>query len=284
MQLDVNHDGTMDTSFAGPDNTSAGRPFLFWVNDDDDSFVGTNITAGQDVDSPQTHDFALGRIHSVRDLEDYARLWICGVPALTNSGYQVTLQWTNIVGGNPSIELFNAVETNGGTGYLTNTNTAIAQATSTNLGSPYSPVFSGWGASIGTVTNGTPFVFSTNYFTNNAIKYLLFEGAGIGQGELVMTISRNGTNIVSTSAFIDLHDIKTMYERATANNVTDAKPPSSLVSTLQLVNILAANPTESKQMIVFVHGINNTPWDYENTSETMFKRGSSTFVMGKRLG
>ena len=46
LQLDVNHDGTMDTSFAGPDNTAGGwdevgdpvalHPYVFWINNDCD--------------------------------------------------------------------------------------------------------------------------------------------------------------------------------------------------------------------------------------------------------
>ena len=36
LALDRNHDGTMDLSFAGPDNTSAARPLLMWVNNDYD--------------------------------------------------------------------------------------------------------------------------------------------------------------------------------------------------------------------------------------------------------
>ena len=36
LQLDVNHDGIMDTSFAGPDNTSAANPFVFWANNNYD--------------------------------------------------------------------------------------------------------------------------------------------------------------------------------------------------------------------------------------------------------
>src|SRR5437016_742237 len=36
LQLDVNHDGIMDLSFGGQDNTSAIRPYVFWVNNDYD--------------------------------------------------------------------------------------------------------------------------------------------------------------------------------------------------------------------------------------------------------
>ena len=42
LQLDVNHDGTMDTSWAGPDNTSSVQPFRFWVNNDCDYSSGSS--------------------------------------------------------------------------------------------------------------------------------------------------------------------------------------------------------------------------------------------------
>jgi Concanavalin A-like lectin/glucanases superfamily/Alpha/beta hydrolase of unknown function (DUF900) len=272
MALDVNHDGTMDLSYGGPDNTSADRPFKFWINDDcDDANISTNL--GADLNEPTVHDYASGIINSLRDLEDYARLWICGMPALTNGSYQVTLTWTNVVSGSPSIELFNAVESNGGYGYLTNTTIAAEQAATINTGSLFLPVYSsGQGVSIGIVTNGSTFTFPSNYFTNDTTKHLLFEGAGVGQGELLLTVSNNGTNVASTSVFMNLMDVSTMFEHAHAVNVPDYSPPSALVSRMVLDNTLPADPTEAKQMIVFVHGINNTPWAYENTSETMFKR------------
>jgi len=37
LNADANHDGIMDTSFTGPDQTSPSRPFRFWVNDVDDA-------------------------------------------------------------------------------------------------------------------------------------------------------------------------------------------------------------------------------------------------------
>jgi hypothetical protein len=37
LNVDANHDGTMDFSYAGPDQTSPSRPFRFWVNDVDDT-------------------------------------------------------------------------------------------------------------------------------------------------------------------------------------------------------------------------------------------------------
>ena len=260
IELDVNHDGLMDSSFTGQDNTSSDRPFHFWVNNDAD--IPAGVVGSTDADynyEPPFPDYNFNSIPSQRDLEDYARLWLAGLPALWSSnGYQVTLSW-NITSGNPSIKLFSATETNGGIAYLTNVTTAAAQINPSTGGS-----------SIGTVAS--TFTFFNNFFTNINTRYFLFEGAGIGQGELVLNITQSGTNVASTSVFIDLKDVKDLFEHADAENVTASLPPSSLVSYYALGNILPPNPTESKQMIIFVHGINNTPWDYENTSETMFKR------------
>jgi len=49
-------------------------------------------------------------------------------------------------------------------------------------------------------------------------------------------------------------------------------PPSTRVSVFQTTHCLPNNASENPQAIVFVHGINNSEFDYENTSETMFKR------------
>jgi len=129
LQLDVDHNGIMDLSFGGPDNTAQARPMWMWVNNDYDA-DGLYGAPDHDVDAPRFPDYNYtdviygnGKtcIHSKRDLEDYARLWICGMPALTNAGYQVSMSWGSISSGNPVIKLFQSVETNGGTLYLTNT-------------------------------------------------------------------------------------------------------------------------------------------------------------------
>ena len=136
LQLDVNHDGIMDLSFrragqygGGWDRSViAASPYVFWINNDCDraTYPGSpSFDPGSDrplaFPYPQ-YDYSNWQPTSIRDLEDYARLWICGVPALTNAGYQVTLSWANVSSGNPAINLLRAVETNGGTLYLTDTN------------------------------------------------------------------------------------------------------------------------------------------------------------------
>lgn len=265
LQLDVNHDGEMDLSFAGPDNTSANRPFTFWVNNDHD--VTKSIGDwGQDDEATHSYlyDYNFLTIRSVRNLEDFSRLWICGIPALaTNAGYQVTLSW-NVTSGNPAINLYRAVETDGGTDYLTDTNTALAQIASPNPAAP------GW--IFGSINAAAPLTFPGHYFTDGSTRYLLFEGAGIGTGELVLTISQNATNVLArTSARLDLRDVKDLYERVVVTNTTTGGITnwSSAIHTIESAKVSMDDDTN---IIVFVHGINNTVPDWLISSDTIFKR------------
>ncbi len=121
MNVDKNHDGTIDTSYTGADTTAQDSPMEFWLNDgcDEPSAIG-----GYDAMAPPNPpNYTLDQITCPRELENFARLWICGLPALPY-GYQVTLSWANISSGNPSIKIFPSQETNGGTEYLTDTNVA----------------------------------------------------------------------------------------------------------------------------------------------------------------
>jgi hypothetical protein len=79
--LDVNHDGNMDLSFAGPDNTSQARPFVFWINNDRDVPPSGGIFASpldHDLeafpDQPASQDWYQGHITCARGLEGFARL------------------------------------------------------------------------------------------------------------------------------------------------------------------------------------------------------------------
>ena len=268
LAADVNHDGVIDTTFGGPDFTTAAHPFRFWVNNGYDG-VGGDFP----VEGATPPNYSLGTITCPRDLENFARLWICGMPSLTNN-WQVTLSWANVSSGNPGINLYNSVETNGGTGYLTDTNIAAMQSTFTITGgSPPAYSISGAGATIGRLTNGVTLIFQASYFTNGGNYHFLFEGSGVGSGELALTLSDgSGNPILQTGLWLDLHDIKDFYEMARATNVTSTVPPSSLISQFQPLKTISAAPNETKQMIVFVHGINNTDFNVQDSAETMYKR------------
>ncbi len=266
MNLDANHDGIMDRTFFGPDQTSATKPFRFWVNNDYDVSSGTADLAGHEGNPQYRINSSDPGITCQRDLEDFARLWICGMPALTN-GYQVTLSM-NALSGNPAINIVNAVETNGGTLYLTDSNTAYAQV--------WDPYGQGPGQKRPTISATNALTLSANLFTNSGNKYFLFEGRGIGSGELVLTI-RQGTNVLAqTSAWLDVRDVKDMFEHAHIEGVLTTFPSmrtnSTSTSTFKIDNQPDTASDDAKQLIVLAHGWNNSVAQAEIYAQTMFKR------------
>jgi hypothetical protein len=255
LQVDKNHDGTMDLNFFGQDTTSQGSPMEFWKNDGCD-VMGVNGNYDQDLAPPATPNYTLNKITCQRDLENFARLWVCGLPAaLTNGDYYATISCTAITG-SPAINLYYA-ETNGGIGYLTDTNIA-----SSLVGEP----------AIGTVSATNSFIIPFWLYNGSNLNFL-FEGAGIGEGQFTLTVYRGTNAIAQTSVFIDLHEMKDFFEHPRASDVSLDDPPTTnsgayVVDSYATVN----NPAEDKEIVIYVHGLNNSPFDYEDSAQTICKR------------
>jgi hypothetical protein len=271
LQLDVNHDGAMDLTFAGPDNTSYYRPFVFWVNNDHDE-PASGSQPDRDIDitgTPNLADSNSGAIRCQRNLEDFARLWIAGLPALpTTNGYTVTLSMSPS-SGNPAVNLYRAYDTNGGIGYLTDTNAAAAQFTQQfvngqlifDYAQRLAPISSSQSYTLPVNSDGTP------QFTR-----FLFEGSGIGIGELALTIHQ-GTNVIAqTSTWLDMRNVKDFYERmVVTNNFSGAI--SNWSSGIGVVeNPQLPDTSEDQNLIVLVHGINVSVPNWLTASDTVFKR------------
>jgi len=273
LNVDKNHDGNMDLSFNGPDATSQASPMIAWVNN---GHCVADSSGGLDRDlvvPPAMPNYAAGQITCQRDLENFFRLWVCGLPSLTNGNYQVTLNW-NVVSGSPAINLYESVETNGGTAYLTDTNMAFLQCLATAHGSsPYNIYFSGPGAALAKITTNAPFTFSANYFTNNAARYYLFEGAGIGSGELMLTITDANSNaVVQTGLWLDLHDVRDFFEQDVVRDSTSGAKSNWTSYVETVLPAVTSGLGNDTNMIVLVHGINVRPWDCVNDAETVCKR------------
>lgn len=256
MQVDKNHDGTMDLNFFGQDTTSQGDPMEFWVNNGCD-VMGVNGNYDQDLAiPPATPNYMLNKITCQRDLENFARLWVCGLPAaLTNADYYAVISCTAI-SGSPAINVYYA-ETNGGIGYLTDTNIA-----SSLVGEP----------AIGTVSATNSFIIPFWLYNGSNLNFI-FEGAGIGEGQFNLTVYHGTNAIAQTSTFIDLHDMKDFFEHPRASDVSLDDPPTTnsgayVVDSYATVN----NPAEDKEIVIYVHGLNNSPFDYEDSAQTICKR------------
>jgi hypothetical protein len=164
LQLDVNHDGVMDLTFGGPDNTSAENPFVFWLNNDHDERGATNqLDKDLKVKPAQGNllDYSYGNIRCQRNLEDFARLWIRGLPLLPpSSGYTAKLSLRN-THGSPKINLYYAYDPLGSTNYLFDTNAAAAQFIKQYLGEQLKVDYA---RSVGSVSASSNYTFLSGRF------------------------------------------------------------------------------------------------------------------------
>jgi hypothetical protein len=294
MVLDVNHDGIMDLSFSGPDNSDYLHPYQFWINNDFDRLApdpddGTNYedsvqTAGCPLTPLATtpdcfYRDALGHhvIPTERDLEDYARLWIAGVSNALASlpvGCTAKLYLTGgFYSGLGSIQLFKAAEPDGGTRYLTN---AAYASTQTNY------AISPFVATLGFNTLGpeNAIVFGNSPFARPwPGDYFIFCGVSEGTAQVVLDICDPSGNVLAeTFANIWIKDIKNMYERWTLGESPLARPANT--ASLAMTGLVPGNspfsydpPADSTTpYILFVHGWNMRTIDKDNFAETAFKR------------
>ena len=293
LALDKNHDGAINSSFNSPDATSPGSPYVFWCNNNYDRLTldsddNTNYDDDVEVaDCPATPGIAMPDynyrdayahrvIPCVRDLQDFARLWVCGVTtnllAGLPPGSTVALNWGDIGNpndNNPTIDVFTAADANGGMGYLTNETVADQQ---TNIS--YFPY-------IGTVGPGSNLVLNASQFANRwAGNHFIWCGLKNGIGSLNLTISDANNNVlVQATAYIQIKDIKQMYERWTiGDDPKDAPLTNALLATddgypANIPGFQYPLPNNTNTAyILLVHGWNNEIWNKDRFAESAFKR------------
>jgi len=273
VMVDGNHDGKMsvtDPAIHSKDIVTPEKPFRFWINNDTDAghTVDGNDWEEDDLETgnPDSQD---GVITCRRDLEDFTRLWINAYQLAKVLGggtnFSAKMEWKPMEGetwseadGSPSIKLYKAVETDGGSKYLTEQDQEA-----------YNQIQGDYKTSIGTVTKGYVYVFPANYFyvffndvtEANPIKHLLFEGAAAGKGRLIVSLKRGNTVAELPPIYIELKDIKDMYEHWTVGNGEGAAPAASAT---RLTSFQYNNDSpEEKKYILYVHGWNMKQWEKE---------------------
>lgn len=281
LNVDANHDGVMDGSFFGPDQTAATKPFTFWVNNDYDRGHTVDFTDWEEDDlrtagcafTPNipTPDYAYRdaagnpAIPSNRDLEDYARLWM---PSLSNVLAEMPVNYTVklTLTGDAQMRIFQAVETDGGTNYLFN------EVVASNQVAQSASLF------VGLLTSSSPITLSGQ---TNFSEHFIWCGAQRGTAEVHLQILDGNQNLVAdTTTYIELKDIKEMYERwtvgdsgsespwAQARLAVEGLPPGSGGGFQYLYT--ADNATTP--YILHVHGWNMPTWEKDRFGESMFKR------------
>ena len=285
----------MDLSFNGPDATSQNSPYTFWRDnnfdrlatdafdgvqyDDDVSSASSDaICSYTGVSTPDCNylDGAGHRvIPCVRDVQDFTRLWVCGITsnllAALPAGSTITLNWGDVGSpnsGNPTIDLFTAVDADGGMGYLTNSTTALIQTDPVSC--PY----------IGRLGPGSNLQLNASQFNGWAGNHFIWCGVTNGSGQLTMTIADGSGNILGqASAWIQIKDIKDMYERWTVGDNPKLAPMNTatnaandLPDPTQPPFQYALNTDTSTPYILLVHGWNVETWIKDRFAETTFKR------------
>ena len=197
---------------------------IIWLNDDDD---GNALNDETEIEGSSNPDYASRGnfgIASKRDLEDFARLWINSseiIDTLKSGDLQIGLRWKpnteaepNVLTGSPAINLYRHYESDGGTKYLTDNASAIQQTTP-----PYSTTLVDAGnKNVVSSTDGV-FIFKKEEFANltssQTKTFLLFEGAGVGKGQLqLLILDKNGKQVGEGSGMcFDIRRINTMFER-----------------------------------------------------------------------
>jgi hypothetical protein len=282
LQLDVNHDGVMDLTYGGPDNTSFYNPFEFWINNDYDRSIpdsddatnyddsATPAQAKNIPDCNYTNALGTRAIPTQRDLEDFARLWLVGASnafRLLPLGSKVTLDWGDVGNpntNNPTIDLFEAADLDGGIGYLTNETIADLQTNSPQL------------AYIGRLGPGESLQLNYGGFVQFLeSEHYIFCGVASGRGKLTLTIVDNHSNtLVQTSAYIHLQDIKQMYERWTVGDDPSIHPTNVASIATEDTDSFFQFPTNpsTTSYILYAHGWNMTRYDKDRFAESAFKR------------
>jgi uncharacterized membrane protein len=288
LLVDANNDGKMSFTNAAmhnKDKTKKHAPYTFWVNNDRDE-------GDTDVPVDGLPDWTKDVIDQARDLEDFTRLWISfkGLTALVKSpGVQLRLEWqpNNEDGtwrpadGNPAIKLFPAAEADGGRKYLERQNWAETQASP-----PYN-------ATYGLVRRDFPLllplapVLLQNLTEEQPNLYFLFEGVARGKGRLVLKLLQNGQTLAEyPPLYLELKDVKDMYERWTVGDVTEVNtsvfssldyqvwPTDAATQVFGPSQTAMPDPTRDaeKDYILMVHGWNASPFSKDYVGDTAFKR------------
>ena len=265
LNVDGNHDGTMDFSYFGPDQTTPNRPYRFWVNDDDDSgdTGGLDISADPKVKRHNNED---NHVNGVRDLVDFFPVCL-NIQSVLKTYPQNTLTcWLRQQDG-----ALNYVDTEFYQDAVLYPSNCLTYLTDTNIArfvgrdSP-TPATTYQITSSGVILNSS-FV---SKIRNEGRGILLVEATKPTKQPLVLEIY-DGTNLLaSTSLYLSISPVEQMFRhknliRPTFNN--------SIGFPDRLVNADISNePETNEKNFVFLHGYSVNPVQARGSFAETFKR------------
>ena len=269
--VDVNGDGLLVAEPGGrapADRPTVARPFLFWVNHDQDDLEDGGESwpiERADGDTPE--------IDSLRDLEDFARVRIDLGDAERNDGRMV-LRWRG-EGTVPRINLYRAADAR-----CTRAHVLDPEAAARQLAAPF-------GTRLG-VVGEAPLELALAELAADASLCLLFDVARGGTATLELRIAEGDGADASAAVPMELRHVKTFYERRAADWPEEVEAPWNYVETAPPVPELepyvdrqgydfVAPWSETDEVIVWVYGwLRSGKGLYEMATtqlgETVFKR------------
>jgi len=275
LNVDANHDGTMDFTYQGPDFVSAGKPFRFWVNDNQDEgdFTGdgipgkgsqgdgvTKVLTMYNPNTPgSTYDNVFA-IHGRRDLVDFfpvclnigslfqSNVLSAGISA-TDTNYQFVLSQADGV-------LRFAYTDLTPTNYMN-----FLQDTNVSGNLAYAPL-----TTISNTGVALPQSFVSGIATNNQ-SIILVEAAVATTQPLVLTVYHGSNQVAQVSLPLSISGVEQMFRHK--NLLLSANP----VKPDRLTDADVPNePDTIDKNFVFLHGYNVLPDEARGVAADMFKR------------
>lgn len=290
--VDANRDLAID--LGGSDHTNPTKRHRFWINDDRDILhqvdplpppVGHGgILEEDDVQSDEKSSADcddLGLLY-LRDLEDLDRIHVdysSLMPGINVESITIKARMETVEG-NPSINLFTAVELDGGLQYLFG---AVGETGDTYppSGKAGEQLLSGFGSILASVSPGSDVIINdiNREARGNYRMALLYEGKSPGKGNLYFDFYLEGEKIASSNAIhLDLNPVEDMYETWTVGDVVGGGSnydvwPFPIAYHTRGKNIPEPETTAEREYTLFVHGWNVPTWEKTKAfGNTQYKR------------
>ncbi|MES2707736.1 MAG: alpha/beta hydrolase [Verrucomicrobiota bacterium] len=284
LAIDANRDGTI----ASGETSSEAAPFRFWINNDDDpNTLGDDVELAMkedEVSPPLVADWraptleTYGQIDGVRDLEDFTRLHLtlpANIIQKAKAGEaQVGFKWT--IGSGPRIRVYKAQGDEGSEEFLFNKYAANLQVDSDHR------------SSVADVKGNQTVFLPSSYWqgiADGTTKLpFIFEGCEKGTAKLTTVIKFGSfSETEGGGVWIKLIDVQGMFERgkvaapmSEADNVPDpwmtTEPLTFQATSDPNGNAFQADPDETKQYIIHIHGWRMSYHEAQTWANTSFKR------------
>lgn len=283
INADANHDGAMDLSYFGPDQTSPSRPFRFWVNDDQDSgdYGGDGIPGrpgsiadGFSFSERDANYNPVYRIHGTRDLVDFFPVCLnlgslfqsnalsAGIDT-SDTNYQFILSQAD---GVLRFDYTDLTPTNY-MDFLRDTNEAR------NLGGYYDGVNYFAADKLTTITNvikggvALSQSFLSGIATGNR-GIILVEAAAPTTQPLVLTIYHGTNQIAQTRLYLSISGVEQMFRSKNLLLYPESGTVPDRLSDADVPN----EPDTTDMNFILVHGYNVNPQQARGWDADLYKR------------